>query len=540
MISFLASIILGINKFFSNFYNWFNDLYDLTGEYISKNIANGKVFSDLFKLVFILLKLLIKLIIYIYKSPLVQKILASIRNAFIFISDFPIVHKFLEIFRDINKIYKKQTRLLLLILFLIFFPVIIATVNLLNNSPSQFFIYIIPIFILILFFESGFFIFIDNNEKNIKTSFFKSLLSPFNFSTIILHFLVYIFISSCLVLILTFIFVLAYQLFILLDNYMSYLFICSAIIIYLILSILFLIIYLNILFSQAFFTVILENESIIQSLKRIGIIINKNILYTFVYYIAFYIFTIILLLTALIYFSDIALQFVITFILFLYFLFAYSFRRVLFLPYLSDQKKLKTRNIFTLIFFMLLFICAIGYIALSTLFLRFYPSISQFYFAWQSDRDIAQSLQTYYSVENGYRVSYPKDWKIYQWNNKSVTFHYNVNNTSSGTISINVDVKPLSLTDYFRLELVPPGTLIQNLETNETITRDVNLSVDGFDAIKYRDVRLGPSGVQYEITYMIRKGDDVYIISFVTVNTIFQQTYSKVFDTMISTFRFLR
>lgn len=540
MINFLASFITGISKFFSGLIEWFNNFYDACGEYVSKNIKNGKIFYDLGSIQKKLFILGIKFVIHEYKSSLIQNFLKQLTKTYKKISAIPIINKFLYLLSDIKYLYKKQAKNIILILFIILFPIVIFAINLLNSSPSKFFIYIIPILLILIFFESGLFMCIEKKERNEDTSLLKCLFAPANYRTVILLFLVYIFIFCSLILILIFIITFSIQSFVLFENNILLLYLSSVLILFLCLTLIFAIIYINILFYQAYFIAILDKEEAMLTLFRSRLAISKNILYSSIYSIIFCIFSFLMVFFAFIYFSDTALQFIITFILHSTFIFSFVLRRDLFQSQLNITKNLEAPKNIKFIFIILLFIGTIGYADLTSLTLQYYPSISQTYAVWQSDRDLSQNLQPFTNTENGYSILYPKNWSIYLWNNKSITFHYNVNDTKSGTIEVNIDILPISQTDYYRYEYITPGTIIQNLETNETITREANLSVDRYDAIKYRVVKIGPENTQYEIAYLILKGDNVYKIRFVTVNTIFQQTYTKTFNTMITTFRFLR
>ena len=135
-------------------------------------------------------------------------------------------------------------------------------------------------------------------------------------------------------------------------------------------------------------------------------------------------------------------------------------------------------------------------------------------------------------------IYYPKDWGVYPWSDKSLTFHFNTNKTSAGIVSVNIDIYSVAETDYTRLNYIKPGTVLFDQSTNEYTTKISSLLIDHQEAIKYTLVKPIATGTQYETNYIVLKDGEVYKISLVTVDSISQQNYTKIFEMMVNTLRF--
>ncbi len=540
MLSSIASYILSIQKFFGGSIGSYDKFFEDAEDYLSKSITNGKVFYDLGEFQKKIFILGIKFIVRQYKSPSVQAKVFQIDNLVNLIKKIPIIDKLCSLFVDIHKHYLKFSKYFLLFLFFGIFPIVITLLQILNASPAQFFIFFIPIFLILLFLESGLFIFIEKHENDDNISLARSfLLALENFESVILIFLFYILLCGTLLLSLASLLSLSTQIITMLEGNTILLFIYLLIILFLCISILFFCIYLSILVYQAYFIALLEKKNSIQSLVRSGFSMRKNILDITIFSVVFYLSTLLLAFFAFIYLSDIALQFIITLILHSQFLFTYSIRKKLLIPRL-DTKELPHQRPLSLFFIFFLFVGIIGCIAFASQILRYYPSVSDLYAAWQYDRELEREFKPYINSNNNYSILYPKNWNVHNWNNNSVTIHHNVNNTSSGRISVNISVLSVSETNYFRLDSVKPGTVIFDKVTTENTIKLSNLLLGGHDAIKYSVIIPFPDFTEYQINYLVLNGDKVFKISFVSVDSVFQQTYTKIFETMINSFRFTK
>lgn len=540
MIEALASFILGIGSFFANFNKWFNDFYDDCADYVYRNIRNGKVFYDLGVIQKKIIILTLKFFVKEYKSPGVQNAISEDKHVLQIISEIPVIHKFLLILIDSRNVYKKNSKFLIIFLFLIIFPITILSINLLNSSPAHFFIYLIPIALTILFIESCLYIYIEKKEKNEKISIAKSfsIVIP-NFYSAILLFLFYILLTTSVILLLILLVTFSFQYITILENNIIILFIFLLFVIFIIVSLIFLIFYLTVIFYQSYFLSILDNKQPVEAIAIAGSALKKNILSVGAFSVIIIFSAVLLELFAFIYFSDIALQFVNALIIHYLILFFYGIRRVYLADKLNSVKAIKHNKLLFISFAAVILVGVIGYTALASFTLKYYSNVAQFYTTWIHDQEMSRNFQTLLNEEDGYMMLYPKTWQIYQWNEKSITLNYNDNNTSSGIISVNIEVVPISKTDYYRYEQLIPGTIIEDLDTKENFTMDAKLYLAGYNAVKYKIVKIVPGINRYEINYLILKGDKVYKISLITANSIFQQTYTKTFDTMINTFKFL-
>ncbi len=139
MISFLASIIVGIGNFFSNFTKSYDSFFDLSEEYLSKNIKNGKVFYDLGEIEKQVFGLIKDSIVHRYKSSSTQGLIYKIINLFKVFISIPIVNKFYAVLRDMHTVYKDFSKYLLSVLILGVFPVVVAAIYLFIVKPELFF-----------------------------------------------------------------------------------------------------------------------------------------------------------------------------------------------------------------------------------------------------------------------------------------------------------------------------------------------------------------------------------------------------------------
>lgn len=542
MLSFLASIILRIEKFFDNLIESFETFFDASEEYLSVNIKSGKIFYNLREAEKNTSKSASKHAKGMYKSALLQKFLwlfSSLLKVFLAVT---IIKTFCEILNYMRIIYGRFAKYLILFLLFGVFPLNGLLLYLLFSSPSLFFICLIPIIIALLLIESILFSFIEKRENNEETSIAKSFLfSLHTLKSIIILFLFYILLCSSILILVILVFSFFIQSLNILASGSVLLFIYSLVALLLASLTLSAIFYLSILVSQAYFILLFEGEDPLLTLIRIGMSLRRNLLPILTYYAAIFLFFLTVLYLVFLYLSNMALVFILAFIVHFLFLFSYGVRRRFLIAHKTTiELPQKKESLFSFLFSIFFFVGIIGYTAFTSFVIQSYPKAFDLYAKWQFDRDIQKDFLQYVNNENAYSIFYPKEWRIYPWNNKSVTLYYNANNTASGSISVNIDVLPLSETNYFQLHYAESGAIIYNQARNEQITKVDNLFLDGYSAIKYTEIRTDPSLTEYKTIYLVLRGNDVYKISFVTVNSVLQKSYDRIFGLMIDTFKFIR
>lgn len=540
MLTFLANIIVGFIHFISNFINSYDTYYENTEEYLSKNVQNGRIFYDIGTIEQKSYKASLKFASKEYKSKPVQNMIIHFRLFLNNVADIPVVAGFIRVLVNMQNAFNNCSRLHLIIIFVIF-PFIAYLINQINTSLPRFFVVLIPVILVLLFLESGLFSYINKRQKDDKSSLAGEYFgAPGNYHSVVLVFLFLFFIECSLFLALIQLSSFSIQLFKIFKDNALLLYTASYFLLFISLTVFILIVYMGILMFQASLIAILEKADPVHSLNKAMQILNKNLFYSFTYTGSISILILFLVSFTFFYLSDFALLIVLTFIIHIIFLFSYGFQKTFSEPDSQAAQSHKSGLFNFFLFSIFLLTGVVGYVAFSTFALKNYPSVSALYFAWQHDRELEQQFKRFTDQTGSYSIFYPNEWTIYRWNEKSATFLYNVNNTSSGKLTFTVTILPVPESDYFRLNSVAPGTVIVNTETNESSTKIVNMIIDGFDAVKYRTIKPNAGFTEYTINYMVIKNDNIYKISFAAIENLFLQTYSGTFDTMLSTFHFIK
>lgn len=531
MISFLASIILSVKNFFNNLVDSFNIFFDIGEEYVAENIKNGKIFYDFYEVEKRVYKISYRFCKQTYASPPAQRTLGVFFRWTKVFENIPSIKKILEVLFEISVIYKNFSKSLIFSLSFGVFPLVSLLIYLLVTYTHLFFVYFIPIIIVILLIESALFYFIDKRVKNEKISFLSNLS---NFPEVILLFLFYIF--SCTFILFLFTFIIF--LFIPSLNIFALPPIILLVILMLGFLVLLSILYLGIWVDQAYFIVLLEKEAAIPALVRGAMLLQKSIYSVLIDYLVVFLIFSFIVYNAFLYLKDPALIFVLAFILHFSLLFAYAWRKktLQLSPITIDLPRRKKPLYF---FYVLFFVGIVSYIAFSSITVRSYKQFLSFYEKWKLEKDILNDFQLYQNIEYGFSIGYPRSWSVYQWNNKSVTLHYNANNTSLGRVSVNIEILSPNESNYYKIKDSKVGEVIYETTKNEYIKKVSNLLLGGYNGFKYKSIREG-SLTEYRINYLVLRGERVYKISLVSVDPVIQQAYTKIFDLMIGTLLFTK
>lgn len=537
MLAFLGSILLGIKNFFIYLIDSYNDFYDNIGYYFKSYILSGQFLTGSNELQKKAIKKGITLASQGYQSNTVQNSKTKSKTIFHKIIEIPFLKKFINLITLSLNTYNSHPKIITLPLLILIYPLTTVMIFIMRQSISALSIYLIPAGILLYIIQAIIFLYIKNKNQNHKTSsLFENIFE--NIHSLILLLLFQLFVTSSIFLLLIFLASITSQ--ILNTSITSNLLIIVFILILplTLISILTLII-INILSLQSFFTIIIEKISLFQALIKSGQYLKNQLYDLTLYYSFLFGLNLAFIIFSFIFLSDLALLIIISLGIQSIFIFSYATYQTIRLE--PEKKIIPPKYTLTIAYFILIFIGIINHTALASIINQYQPSVTASLQAWEQNQKLSQNFNTFTDPLKQFTILYPKNWQLYPWTNNSTTFYYNLNNTTSGSISINIAKIPISQTDFFRIKSVKEGTVIANLETNENITKISDLMLDGKTTIKYRTDREGPGiDPQYQITYLIQDQENGYKINLITKDLVFQQKYLNTFETIISTFRFTK
>jgi len=531
--AFFVGIINGINYMIKSYDLFFEAIED----YLAKNIKNGRIFYDigvLEKKTYLAIK---KSLIKFYKSKPFQDSIAILVKILKKITSIPIVDKLLSTLKIVGKSYSISAKSQIFVLFIIF-PLITAIIFHFNTSLKQFFIYSLPFSIIILYFETGLCRLIYKLQKNEKTSLLKELTASFkNFYSVVLIFLMYFFILNSFLYLIINLIALSFEIF---PNTPSTfnLYLSEFGILYGIFLILFLLFYISVLSYHAFYIAVLENGDPIQSFTSAYNLIKRNYIYLSFYTGLFLISSSLILVFTYYYLSDFALLWAISFIIHFGFLYFYGQRRIFITENQNAMQLPKSQPSLLFTYSIILITGVLGYITFVSFSLNHYPSLITYLSTWEENRNLQQNFKLYNNRENSYSIYYPSNWTLTKWKEKITTFTYNINNTSSGVLNINIETFPISESDFFNVNFLKPGSVIVNLKSKEKIENITKIIIDGKDAIKYNVIKETTDGIEYETNYLIARGDSVIKITYSGTDLYFLRSYQDKVNKMIDSFRF--
>lgn len=537
MVSAFASFFLGIFKFFSNFSENYDKFYESTEEYLSKNIVNGKVIYDIGNIEQKGYKAGVNYIQKEYKSNKTREMISATNKAAVRSSKIPIVHTFILLIAGIIMLFKKYPFIQLSII-LMFFPLSAMLINIISRSQELFALIMMPIFLIFVFIETGLIVYISSKESGGKQTLKGAFISSItNFYTVVLIFLLLVFIVSSLFLFL--IYSGNLLMFVFIQQDMAQI-VKMPIVYFIVLISLFLVfgaIYIFLIFTGAIYTAVTKAQGTVDSLIIASHIYKNRLAEAMSIFLIYGTVNLVFLFILIFYLSDFALLYGLTVTVHIGFLFVYLFNRYLWASVSGEQSKAEVKSSARLVFTVSIFIGVIGYIAFLTQALNSFPKIESAYSSWQVSREIEENTINFKNTAAGYSLRYPKDWQVYTRGANSVTLHKNVNNTKSGELVINIVVRQDFGSDFDRLDSIAAGTVISNLETGEDVTKLYNMVVAGFETIKYRTQRPVPGYTEQKIVYLIKRGEVLYEIGLTAKDSVFLQDYSKVLDSIISSFR---
>lgn len=538
MISALASFILGVFKFFSNFSENYDKFYESTEEYLSKNIVNGKVFYDIGNIEKKGYNAGVNYIQKEYKSKKTQNIIDATNKAAVRSYKVPIIHSYILLLAGVIMLIKKYW-LIHLPIVLILFPLSAMFIRLLNSNKELFVLFLVPALLVFAFIEAGLIRYISESQSGNKLSVMSAYIKTFqNFYPVILLLLLLIFIIASIFL---FLFYSGNLVLFVFSQSGLALFIKFPIVYFIVLISIFLIfsaIYIFLVFTGAIYTAVVRDQGTVDSWIISSHVYKNRLPEAFAISLIYGMSSMTAVWLAIFYLSEFALLSGLTIIVHAGFLFMYLFNRYLRANAPAQQNSIEVKGSSRLAFTASIFIGVIGYIAFVSQALNSFPKIESVYSAWQISREIENNSVILENKEGGYSIRYPKDWELYPWSTNSVTMHKNVNNTKSGELVINIIIKQDFGSDFDRLDSVEPGTVISNLETGEDIAKQYNMIVDGFETIKYTNTRLVPGYTEQKIVYLIKRDTRLHEISMTARDAVFLQEYSKVLDSIVSSVEF--
>jgi|GEM_PF-2690418 len=496
-------------------------LWTRWADYFDLRIMTGKVFIDIFNLYRFVFKIVSKTISFILLTIYKSKPFQYLRS----ITPFAISDAFVLFGRYLY---------LFLLLFVLSFSSVFILLHFLQTSALLFFITLLPLLIFMTFSMAVIYFFIEKKEhkENITLSqsfqaclqqfFSMSLLSLFHvFCT--LTFLICFFMFGFLLG--TFFDALT------IDWRASFVYwlivICFGVIV-LVVTFLF-----QITSYQAFFFTVLERNTPAQAFLLSKQALKRHLFKFLLYYLTFSFCYLPFVYFSFISFSDAGFALLIL---------VYS-QSVYFFSFLL-RRQLNTKNAVPIhkaspvpfgIFFC---IGLISYILSAWFIMQIYPNLINTFKQQYEEAIIVQNMTSYNNAAYHYQIEYPKTWTVYGQDTDQVLLAGNTNRTDLGEVSVTLSLYPIADSNFQEIYASKPGLLYYDQETKDVITKVSNMSIQGFDTVKYTDTATDDPFISYQTHYLIKKQQTVYDIVFATRSKDVEKENEKLFEKMITSFRF--
>lgn len=153
---------------------------------------------------------------------------------------------------------------------------------------------------------------------------------------------------------------------------------------------------------------------------------------------------------------------------------------------------------------------------------------------------IKYEYKQYTNKDSDYAIEIPKQWTPYRWSDHSVTFYTNDNGTDAGNIRIDIDVKPDNGNTFQELYDASPGLITYDTGSKNSTTKIANITIADEKAVKYSYTKIEGGKPEYQTHYLIRHNKQLFNISFAINNKNYEENYRDVFNTIITSFQFLK
>lgn len=450
----------------------------------------------------------------------------------------PWIHILVVIIREGAKLWKKYFAEFLSV-FAITFLTLPFLILLFERNPIVFFLFLLPIAILNTVVLSALYRYIDQNEAKQKTSLRQCIQYCFTQLipiTLLIAFYCF-FITAAVLLFLG----LSWAMSWLLTNFhinwfQSYYYWLTTLSgATFLASLVFL---LTLLAQHVYYSFLLDKANPLEDANRILPLMKQYYVATFPLFFLLILLFIPMIFWLSISYLDVGVGFLLLLIFHATFLFSYLLRKRLWITPHSEGERSKgiPESWFVVGFIFGTF----SYVLCMLFTLSYHSTLIQFINRIQQDRVISQELITYMNAEYGYTIDYPRSWSVYTWQPNVTTLFDNNTGTFIGGIWVNMTVTYAKNTNYQALYAAKNATQMPSDELNVKIQKRNNFEIDGHKGVSYTLVRSDFPLSEYETNYMIKKGNVVYSISFLTKSRDIEADNTLLFEKMIDSFRFVK
>jgi hypothetical protein len=458
------------------------------------------------------------------------------------LSQMPFITPMLHFVIDTDYLYKKYYWTLPVIL-IVAYPSCLGLVTLFEESLQLFLFFLLPIIFINIYNIVAIFYYIDERENGkrcaIKDAFLFCLKRFYKIGTIF-------FFYSSIILELTFFFFLFSMIVSLYFTQQGIDWGTSTIywtfVVFYGLIILFQILLAQITASQAFYFSMIEKKSFFQSITYSWKLLQINLSkFLYFYIILLFIYIPIISFSTITFFDS---GFSISLFLFTISVtvVSYFLRR-----YLVSKKTIRLQidktNLSPFFRIIYILICLLGipcYVLFSIILSNIQPNMIKIVKEQQANIITSRMFSTYRNTEQGYSINYPRTWSIYKWNDNSITLYNNYIQSEGGGIWVTVTVSSIYQTPFFDLYYKDPGIASYEWQTHNITTKISNISLQGYDGIKYTFAKQGQDFIEYQMHYLFHKQDRAYDVNFTTHSKDVENNNSELFDRMMKSFKILK
>jgi hypothetical protein len=408
-----------------------------------------------------------------------------------------------------------------------------------SNNPLVFFTICIPLLVVQHLFLSSLYVTVDKAEHNQPASLLieASPAKPYIRSSLILYLLYFAVITTSILFILGFSFLLIYVF----DRAgiewgTSILFWTSIII----LSIFIIIadFAYTLISNLAYTYALIEKKKTLESLENAYAFLSRFNIQTYFFAILLSIFLISVTLYATLTYFEAGFGLAILFDIHAMYFLCFLLRRK-FIAHDAFPRQPAMQNFYILLQPFLL--CGLlSFIALTVLIIQNHDDMIQMLLRQKQNVSLVNQFATYQSDENKFVINYPQAWTVYKWSKNSISIYDNTNGTLIGGMWVNIDVYNINKSQYTNLRQSRAGLFSYDGKTKNVTTKISNLILQGSNGVKYTYIKNDGETPEYQTHYLVAKDDTIYDIDFVTLSSQMQTLNNDLFDRMMQSFRFIQ
>lgn len=294
---------------------------------------------------------------------------------------------------------------------------------------------------------------------------------------------------------------------------------------------------MNVILHQTLFIKLFEPKSLTDAYKESVQFIKGYTIELYCFYLLLYLFGAVVIFWSTLYYLYAGFTvsvFGFTIIgLFLGFLLRRKFYRHSTVP-----AQVSTHN-YTQLFTIIVFFGLVNFVLGSTVVISQFQYITTIFESQRSNYFLNREMITYTNNIHNFSVQHPKSWSIYERRDRTVTFYNNNSGTETGGIWLNISVASFDERAYLRLYNARPGLVSLDTTTKDVTTKISNIQIQGYEGVNYTFYKVKEPYPEYQTHYLIKKGNDVYDIVFITLNKDIEENNTETFERIINSFTFI-